>query len=576
MLANGMPSYGEWLRGYNDKNRYQFNDFLFERSDEQVIHELKNVIMSLERDNNFYTIKVDSIDVVDDYFECQKKLMENEISRIKSTTTRNKMIKDITDRYKKIPLKDTAFYLLVIHYHITLKQIDPVTGKFQEEDLEVLMKVPRYVDKYYFKIQGNYYVPIWQIVDGSTYNNSGSGDKHDNVTLKVMFMATRIYKMDTKLKVSNPEGSIVCQFYNSRIFSKWVSIIKYLFAKWGYFMTLSNLGGFQNFVNVQWDPENDNTHWNFKAHNMYVTVPKVLFDNNVVIQSAVYTIVSSIKRSDRPEDLWSTDFWLRSLGADYSVETVDKGIEILASLTSIYDFSTKENLKLEESHKEDIYQILLWVIHEFDKLREKDNMDLEGKRIRQPEYIGALAGNKMSRGSYRISNGKGLDMDTIIKVLRTDPNMLIKEISNDKLMSYRNICNDLDCWDALKFTFSGLSGIGTTDDGETSSSVPISYRTIHDSYTGRLCFARSQPTNPGMNGVIVPFADVNNKGMFSDKPEPDSWREELVEFLTDYWESVYGYSLREPFPLEWNFQVEPIEPAPVEEKKPINIFHWNF
>lgn len=557
-------TYGAFLKAFNEKHREKFNENLFRRSDDDVVRELSNVIYNLNRDTPFYTIEVRGITKIDNYEECQQKLMQNEIDRIKSSTSRAKIEKEIRDKYARIVLKDTDFFLLVINYHIVLKQEDPATGKYQEEDLEVLWKVPRYVDKYYYRIQGNNYVQVSQIVDGSTYNNTGAVAKHENVTMKVMYMATRVYKMDTNIKVTNPEGKIKCHFYNSKIFSKWVPITLYLFAHWGMYTTMCNLH-LNGLIEVGWDEKPEETHWNVKAGNIIISVPKGLYEQNVVLQTLVYTIQSSIKRTDRPEDLRNVEFWLKALGASYAVETIDKGVEILASLSTIYDKSTQETLKLIPSHKEDIYQILTWVICEFDALRQKDNMDLAYKRKRSAELTAALVAGQKTKNMYRISNGRGIDMPMIIKALRDDPNILIKRITKDKLFNYQNICNDMDVWDALKFTYGGLTGIGVSDNGETSATVPMSCRSIHPSYIYRLDQAYSVATNPGMTGLIVPFCDMDERGLFSPKAEPDSWRRHTDLMIRRYY---HGDEVPDVFPFAW------CTPDGLSDKEEAD-FRWN-
>ena len=47
----------EFIRKFNDENRQPFNDKWFERSDDEIIEELKKVILSCER-SRFFTLKV--------------------------------------------------------------------------------------------------------------------------------------------------------------------------------------------------------------------------------------------------------------------------------------------------------------------------------------------------------------------------------------------------------------------------------------------------------------------------------------------------------------------------------------
>ena len=97
--------------------------------------------------------------------------------------------KNKENEYNYINLKDSEVKLLIVNYFIQLKD--------KSEKLSVIIAVPKFVDKYYFKLYGNVYSPLYQIVDGSTYNNSTSNSKEHSVTLKTMFMPIRIYRKVT-------------------------------------------------------------------------------------------------------------------------------------------------------------------------------------------------------------------------------------------------------------------------------------------------------------------------------------------------------------------------------------------
>ena len=59
-----------------------------------------------------------------------------------------------------------------------------------EDFIDVIIAVPRVVDKYYFDINGIMRSTLFQIVDGSTYNNGTSNAKVPSITLKIIFMKT--------------------------------------------------------------------------------------------------------------------------------------------------------------------------------------------------------------------------------------------------------------------------------------------------------------------------------------------------------------------------------------------------
>jgi len=270
--ASLIREYGKERSGAN------FNPDLFTRTNEDIIQHLKNVILSCQREGSF-TIKVESFEVIEDYEQIIKILHDYE----ESTKSKNKK-RD--NPYDFIDLKDSDVNLLVVHYYIAIRG--------EEDRVTVFIAVPRIVDKYYFRIAGNIYSAMYQIVDGSTYNNSTSNAKSQSITLKTMFMPTRIYKTGYTMKTTEKETKKLV-FYLSRIFNKNVGGMKYILAKYG-------LYGTYDFLNIHCiritaeDPQNPDWYTFAKQRDkegdLFVSAPKYLFDNEPMIQSLVCTFIA--------------------------------------------------------------------------------------------------------------------------------------------------------------------------------------------------------------------------------------------------------------------------------------------
>ena len=520
----------QFIKQFNDKTREKFNESLFNRSDDDTVHEIEKVVRSCVRSNKYYSIDVHDFYTITDYGEIYERLKRHEISRVKSKSNRQKIKSDIEERYASIQLKDSDIFLIVVVYYIRINTIDEKTGKYPEEYLEVLIEVPRIVDKYYFHIYGSHYLAVYQIVDGSTYNNTASTSKHPNVTLKTMFMATRIYRYKDTVKTTKgvEMETVDITYYDSRIFGKPVPIMKYLLAKFGLFEAMKRLK--IDSILITNDDIKDPEYYTFKKHNVYISAPKFIYNNDIATQSMVYTLLDSIEKADEADDLYRREYWLTSLGSNFNSVTAEKGLEILESLQCIYDLSTKESLRLPENDKEDIYGVITWIIREFPNLRGKDNMDLSTKRIRLAEYLAALYAMKVAKSIYRTGNyGKNVELTDIEKAIYTQPEFLLKKIMKDSLVNYRNSVNDLDSISALKFTYKGVSGLG---DG---SSVPSTYRKIDKSYLGRLDLDASSHSDPGMSGTLCPLSKIKHNS-FSDYQEPNNWREEVEELMKNFME----------------------------------------
>ncbi len=514
------PNQYSFIREYNDKNRPQFNTELFNRSDDAIIEVLKKVILSIERDR-YFVIKVMNFSVVDDYQQIRILLREQE--KFKS---KNKNKQKIDDKYNYIPLKDSDIRLLIVDYYLEVP--NPKEGSPRSKNLRVLIEVPKIVDKYYFRIFGNIYSSLYQVVDGSTYNNSNSANpKSQNIAFKTLFMASRIYRYIEKLKMTNGETK-ECIWYMSNIFKKNCPLMRYLLARFGFYQTCQLLKVNDLYISDH-DIEKDD-YYTVKKNNMYISLPKYIYDNDPVAQSLMYTVYNSVSRETSLNNVYTLEYWIAVLGDSYNNKTVEKGLNVLDSLESILDIPTQENLKLPEECKKNIYDIIIWILREFNELRKKDNLDISTKRIRYEEYFGAIYAIKLATGLYRISDeASKLQIDRLEKAIYTFPDFLLKQISKDSLVNYNNSVNDMDAITALKFTYKGVSGVG---DGNTAS-IPVNYRQVHPTHLGRLDLDSSTANDPGLSGMLCPMASIHNN-FFSDYKEPNNWRAEVDQVLAQY------------------------------------------
>ena len=125
--------------------------------------------------------------------------------------------------------------LLRVRYYVSIKE------KGEEAEFDVYIAVPRIVDKYYFKIAGNTYSALYQIVDGSTYNNltsSSSANKKHKIVLKTMFMPIQIYKSTVNLLLAD-NTEMKSSIFSSLIFTKYLPVMKYFLARFGLYETFN-------------------------------------------------------------------------------------------------------------------------------------------------------------------------------------------------------------------------------------------------------------------------------------------------------------------------------------------------
>lgn len=531
----------EFIRHFNDENREEFNPVFFYRSDDDIIQELQKVVLSCQRDKHFL-IRVESFEVKNGYEEILEELRLDEM---------NRNPKDKDNKYNYISLKDSKIKLLIINYYIRIYDGKP-DNPDNSKRLRVLIEVPRIVDKYYFQIFGNVYSSMFQVVDGSTYNNTSSNSKTQCVTLKTMFMSIRLYRYKKHIDTVN-YGTIPCIFFLSRIFNKPVLIMQYFLAKYGIYKLCEALKIIDFRVSDKYDPELDKDRYVVKKNNIYLSLPIYIYENDQVAQSLMYTIYTGIKSDASMQNIFTKDYWVKSLGGAFGNRTEKKGYSILDSLESVYDIPTQSSIRLPYEDKKDIYSILIWATREFSALRQKDIFDISFKRLRFPEYIAALYAMKVSKGIFRIADSGSVTIDQIVKAINVYPDYLLKQITKDKLINYKNLVSDADALYALKFTYKGVSGIGE-DANNKGSSVPPAFRRVHPSHLARVDLDTSSATDPGLSGMLCPLADIYDNS-FSDYEEPNSWREKSDELLRNYRE-LMGYQQAIEFKKDLGYEVD--------------------
>ena len=499
---------------FNDKYREKFNPYFFERNEKLIVEKIMNVIFSSQRDKT-YTIKVKHWEIVEDYATIYKYLKEYEDS-----SPNKKRRKD--NKYEFINMKDSDISLLIVDYYLNING--------EEDTVRVPIMIPKIVNRYYMRINGNLYSTIYQLVDASTYNNRTSNNTKKNqvVTFKSIFMPIIISARKVNLTDINKK-TVHCTHYTATLFNKTIPVFKYLLGSKGLYGTMKffNLSGiyFLDRVPVEYDPEK---YYIFNAKRIFIVVAKSVMENDVV-QSFVYAVYNSIMKQTTITTLSSETFWHESLSKEFIQNAfTEKAVSVLDSLEHIYDISTKQSLHLPDEDKEDIYCILKWMITNFNKLYMKDNLDVVIKRIRFEDYIAAIYASKLSPGIYRISDlGQKADIKALRRAINIRADYLLSAIIKQKFINYRNMVNDMDSIIAIKYTYKGISGIG-----EKTNQVSQIYRNVDISHIGRLDPDTSSNSDPGLTGSLCPLAKLYDNS-FKEYEEPNDWNDRVKEMYND-------------------------------------------
>jgi len=532
-----MLTQAAYMRRYNETHREQFNPEYFVRSNQDIMDCMKKIILSCERDK-YFTLKVLDMKEIYSYEEIINMLREHEEKRKKKNSKEE-------NPYDFIDINESDVMMLAVKYFIRHNGYEPskdengneIIVKDPWEILDVLIVLPRYTRKYYFKLNGNYYSDIFQIVDGSTYNNANNGaktKKAPNNTFKSIFTPIKMYRMYKDLV--DIEGKVVRNLYYTTIinivFNTHHNAMYYLFANFGYYGVMEFLD--IHCIDVTTDPVENDDIYCFEKNGIYISYPKICQQDNMVTAVAV-TLYDAITGDTKFTDLFDIHYWITLLGKQYNNISIDKGLFILDCLDGTYDLVTHDDLHLPEEDKMDIYCILRWMMREFSNIRKKNNVDVTTKRYRVAEPIATTYAKKLIVGLSRMADqGKKVTLSGVKRSIYTNPMYVINQITTmSNLIAYRDMVNDNDATVALKYTYKGISGLG-----DSGTAIQGTYRYVDPSHAGILDLDSSTTSDPGMSGTICPLSKTYNGNSFSEYEEPNQWREKFRPLQDVYFKTI--------------------------------------
>ena len=528
----------EALSKYSKTHREPFNEELFVRSEYDIIEDVKKIILSVASPSNVNTngekmfIGINYFRTIDDYREVQNVLYELESKEKR----RNKRIDYNIHDY--INLKDSDIILLEVNYHLE------VNGNAL--DNSVYIDIPKVINKYYFRLSGTVYSTLYQIADSSTYNNSQSKKKERRITFRQEFQKHDVYEKKSKIDqlIYNEDGStsstiVKCINYTTNLFGNNIPLCKYFLANYGLTGAINYLRLAEIYLTIDTPYHPDEQFVTFFKDNVFISVPYMIWDASPVTQSFIYAVLTNCpKKCTDLEKLYTKDYWLMMLGSDFKNKSVEKGQAMLDSTKSNYSLIMKEGLRLPESDKGTLLDVLRWEMYEFDALYNKDNYDMTYKKIRVSAYIAGIYAAKLTTNLINSTNGiNSLTVEKLYKNLNIPHSFIIDILKKGNLVSYKNNVNDDDIFSVLKYTFKGTSGIGENK----ASAVPVKYRLANPSHIGKVDCDTSPAGDPGMTGLLCPYAKIYDGGYLGEYKEPCNWRE-IQDKIIDEYRKIYSIS----------------------------------
>jgi hypothetical protein len=522
----------QFLANYSKNNREPFNEALFVRSEDDIIENVQKVILSITNRDDFpdsrFLIKVNYFNVIKDYRKVKEILFELE----SKGNRRNKRVEHNIHEY--INLKDSDVILLEVNYHCE------VNGT--SADGSVFIDIPKVINKYYFRIAGTIYSTLYQIADASTYNNAQNKKRDRHISFRQVFQKYNVYEKKTKVDLWYIDANTFelmyaqepCISYTIDLFGNNIPICKYFLASFGYegalrYLQLPDIhitlgkpfnGGESEYVYLVKD-------------DIWISVPRYFWANSPVVQSFMYCVYLNLpKKCENIEEILSRDYWLAMLGSDFKSKSIEKGQSMLDSVMRNYDISMQEELRLPDDQKRNLIDIFRWEMYEFEALYQKDNYDMTYKKLKITSYIAGFYASKLSYNLINASKSiNSLTAEKLLKSLNIPHEYILDSIKKKgNLITYKNNVNDDDIFSVLKYTFKGESGIGENK----ASAIPVKYRLANPSHIGKVDCDTSPAGDPGMTGLICPYAEIGVGNYLAEYKEPCNWREVQEAMMDDY------------------------------------------
>lgn len=402
--------------------------------------------------------------------------------------------------------------------------------------------VPMLTENNYFIINNKKAKAIWQMVEASVYTQRGK------ITLKSR-MPIIMYKSQSK-EIVDVDGNT----YNFRPYSyamdlnsrkkkssyagkgsaktknKFINPFIIFASKMGLigaiqFMTIDR---YVSIVQHVYDDQKDEFVF-FPMSGLYLRVAKEFLENPMLM--SLVGMIVMVATDEFPltwENVNDPTYWVCRIGIVGSKHDrplsafYDKGITTIMMIERLLDNMTIRNLRLPESHKENIYTILRWMIVQFDDLKFKDNIDINNKRVRKNEYIvKATLGRKINDNINRViahrSDSRANTMDTLLEIFNFGSDIIINGMRKlNDLIKTDDFTNDLSLVEDLAYSSKGPESLG---DG-SSKNIMARMRDVHPSFIGKIDPECTSNSDVGMSGSFVPYVKIYDNFYFTPEKEP--------------------------------------------------------
>lgn len=378
---------------------------------------------------------------------------ESKIDVTKFNVTRKKKNKTRKDKYRIVDIDYDRVTLLWMLFRVEVK------GEVAYKDVNLLL--PKYDDNHFLCLKGKSVYLLYQLVNSSTYVTKNS------VTLKGLMPLC----INRQTAIITDSDGIEYKVPNYKIlnFNKEFNPLLLFSAKVGFYDALSMMECSQviKVVPIE-EPEEEGwkyfiiqnvmTNKKLRDTRIKLKVAAELFRKYTYMKAVTAMAVQALSESKRPtqEKIGDASFWLDELGYMYTGDrstSRDIGKSTLVFFERLVDKTNKRILRMYDYNKKNVYNLTASIIQNFDEFKKKDNNDINSRRLRLNECIGAITSLRMGKSINRIlSKGDKVTLDEVLGVLKVAPNLIFRLLYKSPLVTYNDIVNDMDFFNSFKFT----------------------------------------------------------------------------------------------------------------------------
>ena len=459
---------------------------------------------------------------------------ESKINISKFNVTRTKKSKMNKDKTNMVNIDYDRVALLWMLFKVEVK------GEVMYKDVNLLL--PKFDDNNFLYLKGKSVYLIYQMVNESTYVTKNS------VTLKGL-MPLCINRQT--FEVEDTSGTLYkLPTYKILNFNKKFNPIMLFGAKMGFYKAL-NTFECANFIKVipieskedegwiYFTIMNESSNKSLKPTKIKVKVAEDLFNKYPYAKAVTAMVIQALSESKKPDlvNIADTDFWLDELGCLYTGDRVTSreiGRSTLIFFERLVDKTNVRTLRLHDYNKRNTYNLTTCIIQNFDAFKSKNNNDINNRRLRLNECISAITSLRMGKSINRIlSKGDKVTLDEVLGVLKIAPNLILRLLYKSEIVTFNDIINDLDFFNAYKFSIKGPNAIGgAAGTGKKSDrNITSRDRGVSLSSIGIIDADVCSSSSPGLGGLISPFAKTYGLHFNPNEETQDSVFEMVKESM---------------------------------------------